>query len=1610
MLQLKPFPTRLIYAAIVLLLASCNPQQAEIPFPESDTAFTQPQTMPLVLSAPRKINWATVREGGINPEVRKLDLADLPSITYDSVGFKPLINPPDSFRFDFNSLPQSPFDINRITAKPISFRTSILNPPLVTKAGLITPKPNTPLAVSEIMSGDGISEKIIRCIYKDRKGFIWLMSGKFLNRYDGEYVSSYVLPSRRVVSLMEDAWGRLWYLGADNVGMIDLDRGTISISDKITVPPGAIGKIVRDHAGALWFSQTSNRSIEVVDPEQLTYKTLDETVGLSGTNRRAVYEDENRNIWIGTNGGINIINSEKRTIKYFTKKQGLPQDTIHTIIGDKNGRLWVGFRAGGMYDIDVNQGLTKVYGSRQGINNELIFIMKRDHTNKIWMGSDIGLMILDTQNEAIKVFSNIEGVPEVSVLDMYEDDAKRMWVGSFGGGLSIVGEDAKLTRIIPTKQVSTTLEDYKGNIWLGSSSGGIDVINVIKNRMGSLTTSNGLADNFVQNFTEVSGKVWIGTNKGFHIYDPVAKTLMHIGKKEGMTRDTVYGMHGDLRGNIWFVGPGLGINRLDSARRKIEQAGAQEGMSDDAIIDIRSDNSGYIWVANQFKGVDVIDPIKGTVQNLMQGPGLQDTCNRVLLSDDQGRMWIGTDKGVYIADISKGTLTNISTKEGLCDNIVTSLLSYKGKVIVGTKHKVSIITPPGIGEQEQSKNGWKVELLAGSEGLTNGSQVWSSNLVTRDGRYIWADQGGTIINSIEPDKRPVPPTYVTGISILNESQQFSRPIELGEKDTIWKGDQFYVKGKALPYQSFAHQEGVKWDSLEGPYNMPVNLVIPHDQNFLQFHFGQMNLGSREPVMYSYLLEGIDKKWSAFSPKSVTENYMNLTSGNYVFKVRSQAVNGQWSKPAELKFTILAPWWQRWWMYVIYGFSIVAAIIGYNRYRSVALTKENRILEEKVQARTKEVKQQAEELTTINEISQALVSHTELNDLIQLVGNQLKDLFHANIVYVALLDKKSQIIHFPYQYGDDMKPIRLGEGLTSKIILSGQPLLINKNVQEKREELGVHKIGKAATSYLGVPIPVSDEIIGVLSIQSTQQENRFEEKDKNLLTTIAANVGVAIRKARLFEEVKQANTEADAARKTAEQANAAKSAFLSTVSHELRTPLTSVLGFAKITKKRLEEKIFPLTDQSDPKTGKTIEQISANLGVVIAEGERLTTLINDVLDLAKIEAGKMEWNMEEVFVPEIVERAIAATSSLFEQKSLQLDKHIDEGLPIISGDRDKLIQVVVNLLSNAVKFTNQGEVRVKVSQNKGSIVVGITDTGIGIAQEDHDKVFEQFKQVGDTLTDKPKGTGLGLPICKEIVERHGGKIWLESELGKGSTFYFSLPAMVLGEQADVKPMHLDGLLKKLKQRVEISQTKEKNTQATILVVDDDDGIRSLLKQELTEIGYQVEEAANGKEAIIKIRNNRPDLIILDVMMPEMNGFDVAAILKNDPGTMDIPIIILSIVQDKSRGFRIGVDRYLTKPIDTNLLFSEIGDLLEQGKSKKKVLVVDEDSVTARTLTEVLQAKGYQVVESDGKELLEKAIANQPDIIILNSTISDKQEIVKTLRFEKGLENVLFLIYQ
>lgn len=424
---------------------------------------------------------------------------------------------------------------------------------------------------------------------------------------------------------------------------------------------------------------------------------------------------------------------------------------------------------------------------------------------------------------------------------------------------------------------------------------------------------------------------------------------------------------------------------------------------------------------------------------------------------------------------------------------------------------------------------------------------------------------------------------------------------------------------------------------------------------------------------------------------------------------------------------------------------------------------------------------------------------------------------------------------------------------------------------------------------------------------------------------------------LEQKVEERTCELREANEKLKELDKIKSDFLSTVSHELRTPLTSVIGFTRIIKKRFEEIIVPQIKTEDGKTLKAMRQIGENVGIIISEGERLTSLINDVLDLSKIEAGKVEWKMEPLLMSDIIEQATAATQSLLEQKGLKLIKYVEDNLPVINGDKYRLMQVVINLISNAVKFTDEGTVTCAVKRTDHGVTVSVIDTGRGIDPSDHENVFEKFKQVGDTLTDKPSGTGLGLPICKQIVAHHGGKIWAESEPGKGSTFSFTIPMMVTAGAGQIRS---DVTAYQAQDHTAPPARSSVRHKKSVLVVDDEPPIREFVRQALETEGYHVVEAKDGIVAISIAKKDCPDLIILDIMMPAINGFDVAAVLKNDPKTADIPIIINSIIENKERGASLGVDGYFTKPANTEGLVREVGLLIAKRDSVKNVVAADE----------------------------------------------------------------------
>ena len=376
----------------------------------------------------------------------------------------------------------------------------------------------------------------------------------------------------------------------------------------------------------------------------------------------------------------------------------------------------------------------------------------------------------------------------------------------------------------------------------------------------------------------------------------------------------------------------------------------------------------------------------------------------------------------------------------------------------------------------------------------------------------------------------------------------------------------------------------------------------------------------------------------------------------------------------------------------------------------------------------------------------------------------------------------------------------------------------------------------------------------------------------------------------------------------------KSEFLSSVSHELRTPLTSIRGFASLVDREFSRSFAPLAGENAGLEKKS-RRIRDNLAIILKESERLTRLINDVLDLAKIEAGRTEWHDTRIEPGQLVQDAANAAHGMFDLKpevALHLD--IQPGLPPCIGDPDKLLQVLVNLLNNSIKFTDRGAVTIKAFRNPENLLqIEIHDTGIGFPPEEAEAIFDKFQQAkhGDTLADRPKGTGLGLAISREIVSRHGGSIWAQSQPGQGSMFAFTLPPATeveLAAAVSPAPTFTEAECPE-SDTVELSAAG--GEKGKVLVVDDDPGVRNYLCQLLQESGYDVIAAPDGQAALTAAKTYRPDLITMDLAMPVMDGHTAIVNLRADPELQHIPIMVVSAVPGWEAA---GGDLAMDKPID------------------------------------------------------------------------------------------------
>lgn len=644
---------------------------------------------------------------------------------------------------------------------------------------------------------------------------------------------------------------------------------------------------------------------------------------------------------------------------------------------------------------------------------------------------------------------------------------------------------------------------------------------------------------------------------------------------------------------------------------------------------------------------------------------------------------------------------------------------------------------------------------------------------------------------------------------------------------------------------------------------------------------------------------------------------------------------------------------------------------------VATSIRNAQLFSQTQSSEERLRRQNQYLATATEVSRLITSTLDMDILFSRAADLIRSRFGYYFVGLFTVDDNSYnaiLREGTGAAGEELKHRQYSLPVGSKSVIgsvtgTGSTLVINNTALDPLYR--PNPLLPETRSQVGIPLKIGARVIGALDIHSSEI-NTFHPEEISVLETLADQISVAFENARSYDTAQKAIEDM-------KQLDIIKSQFLANMSHELRTPLNSIIGFSRVILKGIDG---PITDQQQQ-----------DLSAIYNSGQHLLGLINNILDLSKIEAGKMELTLEELNVSDAIASVVSTSAGLVRDRPVKLVQNVESGLPTVRADPMRLRQVLLNLISNAAKFTEEGTITISASLHTPStgipeMMISVTDTGPGIALEDQKKLFQAFSQVDSSATRKTGGTGLGLSICKRLVELHGGKINVHSTLGKGSTFYFTVPLF----------------------KTPLPDNSE-GEERTILCIDDDAQIVSLYERYLKPQGYKVIGATNPITAREIARRIKPYAITLDIMMPEVDGWSVLKELKADPATHQIPVIVCSIVEEEEKGFSLGAADYLVKPISEEDLLDSLR-LLNGDGSIKKVLIIDDSPDDLRLMEKIITENGdYHVLTAQGGERgWETLIEKHPNAVILDLFMPDMNgfTIMEKLRATPELRDLPVIV--
>ncbi|MBN2333891.1 MAG: response regulator [Deltaproteobacteria bacterium] len=695
----------------------------------------------------------------------------------------------------------------------------------------------------------------------------------------------------------------------------------------------------------------------------------------------------------------------------------------------------------------------------------------------------------------------------------------------------------------------------------------------------------------------------------------------------------------------------------------------------------------------------------------------------------------------------------------------------------------------------------------------------------------------------------------------------------------------------------------------------------------------------------------------------------------------------------------------------------------------------------LEASQDELQQRVKELSVLYEASRTISSSLDCNQVMENILDLLVEKFNVDNCSIRLLDEDG-LLRIKRQRGLRPEFVKTAERQPTMECHSGECFLTGRviyvpDAENISKPVSTNLITKQGIkSFVQAPIFSEQETIGVLTASSMKGKGYFSDKFIELFKTLAQQLGVAIENARLYDQLAVFNKELEVkvaertielenksmqleeANKELKEVDRLKSEFLANMSHELRTPMNSIIGYTQL-----------LIDGVD---GPVTEDQQSSLEKVERNAEHLLSLINDILDLSKIEAGKMVLNLQPIELGAVITDTLDTIAPLVEDKQLEFTTRVTDSLPAVMGDGEKLRQILINLLNNAIKFTDRnGQVSLKAEVWRGPVPAGlasdrsylqlsIEDSGIGIKQEDMERLFGEFVQLDASASRKYGGTGLGLSITKRLVEMHHGTIWVESEYGKGSIFSFLIPfAEPVSLLPDGKPEVLESEYDtaggsdrqpgdSVAAAVSCAPLSATDNKVIVTVAGDRENSRTL-ERYLTEAHFTAVPSFSLAEAIAKVKEMKPFLLVVDLYFYMSSGWELINSLKNAPETHDIPLILVSL-QQQDQGLVIGPDDYLIKPLAKDDIVAEIRRVFDTNISGD-VLVVDDEPLAVDLESKVLKEMGLKVRSAfSGQEAMAQLQAKPPGLVILDLMMPgiDGFQVAEYMKSESRLQNIPIII--